>query len=374
MSAPVLRPQSAPSPRKARLAGAVFAALALGSPLFAQSPPGPPPPPQPGSGRFPAPVPSSPIRMEPEAIELGIVEPGSTHRRTFRIVNDGPVPLLVRAASPSCRCTTVDDIVGKQVPAKGFLELEAEFAAPPTPGYKDAKVNVVLEGAPRPLVAKIGGDVTLPIRVTPAFVDALNGRMAGSVTLSAIDGRPFRVISAGGKEPVFAGPAPTGPQAVQRLAWNVAGISCERMPLWWIVITDHPDCPVVPLRIRHDCTGSKADMGRYARYWIPKDQLVNLGRVRVGSPTTAELQLDHYNPRGRGRIVRPDFREVRRVEVDAPELEIELLAARPVAEDAVVLSFAVTPRAGTAGPIATTMRITTATGTGEVPLVVVVEP
>ncbi|MDA0974687.1 MAG: hypothetical protein O2927_01845, partial [Planctomycetota bacterium] len=165
-----------------------------------------------------------------------------------------------------------------------------------------------------------------------------------------------------------------GPQAVQRLAWNVAGISCERMPLWWIVITDHPDCPVVPLRIRHDCTGSKADMGRYARYWIPKDQLVNLGRVRVGSPTTAELQLDHYNPRGRGRIVRPDFREVRRVEVDAPELEIELLAARPVAEDAVVLSFAVTPRAGTAGPIATTMRITTATGTGEVPLVVVVEP
>lgn len=228
--------------------------------------------------------------------------PGTTHRGTFRIVNDGPIPLLVRAASPSCRCTTVDDIVGKQVPAGGVLELVAEFAAPTTPGYKDAKVNVVLEGAPRPLVAKIGGDVTLPIRVSPAFVDALNGRMAGTVTLSSIDGRPFRVISAGGKPPVHAGPAPTSPQAVQRLSWNIAGIPCERMPLWWNVITDHPDCPVVPLRIRHECTGSKADMGRYARYWIPKDQLVNLDRVKAGTPATAELQLDHYNQIGRAHV------------------------------------------------------------------------
>ena len=355
-------------------AGALLALLAVAGPVAAQNPPGPPPPPEPGRDRFPASVPKSPIRMEPESIELGVVAPGSTHRGTFRIVNDGPVPLLVRAASPSCRCTTVDDIVGKQVPAGGSLELEAEFAAPTTPGYKDAKVNVVLEGAPRPLVAKIGGDVTLPIRVTPAFVDALNGRMAGTVTLSSIDGRPFTVVSAGGRPPVFAGPAPDGPQAVQRLAWNVAGIPCERMPLWWNVVTDHPDCPVVPLRIRHECTGSKADMGRYRRYWIPKDQLVNLERVRAGSTATAELQLDHYNPRGRGRIVRPDFRNVTRVEVDAPELGIELLGTRPVAEDAVVLSFAVTPRPGTSGPIETAMRVTTATGTGEIPLVVVVEP
>jgi len=62
------------------------------------------------------------------------------------------------------------------------------------------------------------------------------------------------------------------------------------------------------------------------------------------------------------------------VEVDAPELGIELLGTRPVAEDAVVLSFAVTPRPGTSGPIETAMRVTTATGTGEIPLVVVVEP
>ena len=361
----------------------LLAAAALAAPIFAQAPIGPPgppppgtapPPTEPGRGRFPAPVASAPIRMEPETIELGIVEPGSTHRRTFRIVNDGPVPLLVRAASPSCRCTTVDDIVGKQVPAGGSLELEAEFAAPTTPGYKDAKVNVVLEGAPRPLVAKIGGDVTLPIRVTPAFVDALNGRMAGTVTLSSIDGRPFTIVSAGGRPPVFAGPAPDGPQAVQRLSWNVAGIPCERMPLWWNVVTDHPDCPVVPLRIRHECTGSKADMGRYARYWIPKDQLVNLERVSAGTPATTELQLDHYNPRGRGRIVRPDFRNVVRVDVESPELEVELLGTRPVAEDAVVLSLAVTPRPGTSGAIETVLRITTETGTGEVPLVVVVEP
>jgi hypothetical protein len=63
-----------------------------------------------------------------------------------------------------------------------------------------------------------------------------------------------------------------------------------------------------------------------------------------------------------------------RVDVEAPELEVELLGTRPVAEDAVVLSLAVTPRPGTSGAIETVLRITTETGTGEVPLVVVVEP
>lgn len=337
----------------------------------AQSPPGPPPP-QPGGGRFPASTTASPVRVEPPVIELGVVPPNSQHRRTFKIVNSGPIALKVRAASPSCRCTTVDDIVGKSIPAGGSIDLEAVFDAPPTPGYKDATVNIVIEGVQQPLTARIGGDVTLPIRVDPAFVDGLKGRVAGSFAMSSIDGKPFTILSSGGRPPVFDGPPPQGPQSAQRLAWNIAGISCERMPLWWIVVTDHPDCPIVPLRIRHDCTGSKADMGRYARYWIAKEQLVNLGRIAEGGEKIEEFQIDHYNPRGRGAIVRRDWGDVRSVSTATPDLSVRLLGTRPAGDGSVVLSLGFSSRAGFTGIVESVLRIETASGAGEIPLVAVI--
>jgi hypothetical protein len=317
-------------------------------------------------------VPSSPVRVEPPVIELGIVPPNSEHRRTFRIVNDGPIALSVRAASPSCRCTTVTDIVGKSVPAGGSIDLEAVFNAPPTPGYKDATVNIVIDGVPRPLTAKIGGDVTLPIRVDPPYVDGLQGRVAGSIALTSIDGKPFTIVSSGGRAPAFDGPAPQGPQNAQRIAWNIAGIACERMPLWWIVVTDHPDCPIVPLRIRHDCTGTKADMARYARYWIAKEQLVNLGRVSAGGEKTEEFQIDHYNPRGRGAVVRRDWGTVRSVSTGTPDLSVRLLGTRPAGDGSVVLSLGFSAKPGFSGLIESVLRIETASGAGEIPLVAVI--
>jgi hypothetical protein len=363
------------TPRSTRhaLSGIVASTILLLAPFAgAQNPPGPPLPPPPGEGRFPASVPSSPVRVEPPVIELGIVPPNSEHRRTFRIVNDGPIALSVRAASPSCRCTTVTDIVGKSVPAGGSIDLEAVFNAPPTPGYKDATVNIVIDGVPRPLTAKIGGDVTLPIRVDPPYVDGLQGRVAGSIALTSIDGKPFTIVSSGGRAPAFDGPAPQGPQNAQRIAWNIAGIACERMPLWWIVVTDHPDCPIVPLRIRHDCTGTKADMARYARYWIAKEQLVNLGRVSAGGEKTEEFQIDHYNPRGRGAVVRRDWGTVRSVSTGTPDLSVRLLGTRPAGDGSVVLSLGFSAKPGFSGLVESVLRIETASGAGEIPLVAVI--
>lgn len=350
--------------------------LPAGSATIQQGPPPPPgiAPTEPGRGRFPSPTPEAPIRLEPSRFDLGVVAPGSVHRRTFRIVNDGPMQLRVRAASPSCRCTTVTDVVGKTIPAQGSLELEAQFDAPKTPGVKDATVNIVLDGAPRPLVATISGDVTLPIRVEPPFVDALAGKVGGTVRLTSIDGRPFTILSAGGRPPVFADPAPTGPAAAQSINWTTAGLACEKMPLWWIVVTDHPDCPIVPLRIRHECTGTKADMARYDRFWILSDQLVSLGTIRAGEATSFEVQLDHYNPKGRGRIERPNFRDVRAATIASPDLELAITGTRPVGTDSVVISMTVTPKPGTSGAIETFLRVETATGAGEVPFVAVVAP
>lgn len=353
---------------------AIAAALALTLAARAQMPARPPerPAAPPAAPATPPPA-ASPIRLEPPRFDLGAVPPRSIHERTFRIVNGSNAPVRIRAATPNCRCTSVSDIVGQVVPPGGSIELTAAFDAPANPGVKDARVTVSFDGNVPPLTAEIRGDVTLPIRVTPAFVDALENRTTGTVELRSLDGRPFRVLSAGGRPPVHVGGSPAEPQATQRLVWNIAGVPCENMPLWWIVATDHPDCPIVPLRIRHDCTGSRADSARFTRFWIPNEQLVNLGRI--SAPTEVPFQIDHYNPRGRGRVQQPQWREVRSVEIGSPQVSVELIGTRPAGDGGQVLMLRFTPRPGAApGPFESSLWITTATGTGTVPVAGVLAP
>jgi hypothetical protein len=66
---------------------------------------------------------------------------------------------------------------------------------------------------------------------------------------------------------------------------------CDNAKLWWVVETDHPDCPVLPLRIRHDCTGLRADADHQQRGWIFREYLANLGSVKAGVPVEVEVDL-----------------------------------------------------------------------------------
>ncbi len=356
--------------RSIAIATAIAAAFAAHAQSPARPPGRPSPPPAAPAAAPPA---ASPIRLEPPRFDLGAVPPRSIHERTFRIVNGSTAAVRIRAATPNCRCTSLSDVVGKVVPAGGSIEMTAAFDAPANPGVKDARVTIAFDGNVPPLTAEIRGDVTLPIRVDPAFVDALENRTTGTVELRSLDGRPFRVLSAGGRPPVHVGGAPAEPQATQRLVWNLAGVPCETMPLWWIVATDHPDCPIVPLRVRHECTGSRADSARFSRFWIPNEQLVNLGRISAA--TEVPFQIDHYNPRGRGRVQQPQWREVRSVELSSPQVAVELLGTRPAGDGGEVLMLRFTPRPGAApGPFESSLWITTATGTGPVPVAGLLAP
>ena len=372
-------PYTAPMRTLPRLAAAVSLLLVAATSIAQSPPPRPaaPPPPAPPAQA----VPANPLRLEPARFDLGAVAPGSVHQRTFRIVNGSTAAVRIRAATPNCRCTTVTDIVGRTIPAGGSIELTAAFDAPRTPGEKDARVTIVFEGQQRPLIAEIKGDVTLPIRVEPPFIDALQDKVAGTVTLRSLDGRPFRILSSGGTTPIFEGPPPAEPRAVHTIRWNLAGRSCEQMPLWWIVATDHPDCPIVPLRIRHECTGSRHDPERFTRFWFAQEQLIDLGRIHLARPDgpasiDQQYQIDHYNPRGRGRVERPDWKDVRAVTLpDSAPLTVELLGTRMDGEDSAILLLRFVPKPGAAaGLVDTRLRIVTASGAGEVPVVAVLAP
>lgn len=310
------------------------------------------------------------VVLEPTVADFGTIEPSSSNVGKFTLRNLGSAPATVKAAVPTCKCTSFTDLVGKVIPAGGELPFEATLKAPASPGDKDAKLQIVVEGMPGPLVATLKGVVTLPVNADPAYVDALKDVVRGSVKLRSIDGKPFRILRSGDGVPVYRGfdPAKDAPRAEYEIQWDLSGRGCDTMPLWWPVFTDRADCPVVPLRVRDECTGSKADPGRYGRAWMFKEPLVQAPVLKVGVPTELTIEIEHYNPQARGRIDQPRFRDVQGVSDPSGLFSIELVEAKPVGTEDAVIRVRLTPRPSAAGERYLPLTVTTATGAGQVAL------
>jgi hypothetical protein len=136
------------------------------------------------------------------------------------------------------------------------------------------------------------------------------------------------------------------------------------MPLWWVIQTDRADAPLVPLRIRHECTGSKADPGRYAREWFFPEPIGIVGRVAPGSAAETVVPIEHYNPQARGAVQRPQWKDVVRVETRDPRAQASLVRAQAGTRDQVDVRFSLTPGAELRGFFAIPIDVVTATGTG----------
>jgi hypothetical protein len=350
---------------------ALLRAIACGALLaFPQAAPGQSALP-PGTARIP-----DMVVVQPESIAFGAVPPGSSHTGSFTLLNTTPAPVTVRAAVPSCKCTALTDIVGKSIPAGGSLKFDVTMEVPLTPGVKDATVQIVVEGLPRPLTAKLSAESVMPIRVEPAYVDALKGKSMGTVVARSADGSPFRVLSAGGSAPQFVGfdPGVDAPRGEYTLRWTAPSQPCEAMPLWWVIETDRQDCPLVPLRIRHECTGSKADPGRFAREWFFPEPIGIVGRVAPGSAAETVVPIEHYNPQARGAVQRPQWKDVVRVETRDPRAQAALVRTQAGARDQVDVRLSVTPAPTLRGFFAIPVDIVTATGTGTITVYGIADP
>ena len=328
-------------------------------------------PPRPAGATPPAAPPMPPIganiAVEPPVVELGAIEPGSTHPAKFILRNKGTDPIRVLDAVPNCKCTAISDVKGKTIPPGGTLELSASLAAPRAPGVKEATVLLAFDRS-APVAAKIRGDVRLKVVAEPPYADALKDAVRGTVKLRSADGKPFSVTRSGGRPPVFVGfdPAKDAPRAEYELVWDLAGVPCEAMPLWWFVFTDRMDCPTIPLRVRDECTGSKHDMDRFARFWMVKESLVDAGNAMNGKASEVDIDLEHYNPPKKGAIERPDWREVKAVRSLSPSFDASFVSKKDVGNDGCLVKVALTPKV--VGEIEGELEIETATGKGRVPM------
>lgn len=313
-------------------------------------------------------VPPAPVAVEPPQIDFGKVKPGSKMPGTFRLRNLAPSAVTVKAVTPSCKCTDISLAPGTVIPVGGSVEVAATLAVPTTPGEKDAKVFITFEGFGAPTMAMLKADATLPIRATPSFVDALKGTMTGVVQVSSEDQQPFRVLSAGGVAPIFVNFDATSdaPQSTYILRWNFPNAPCEKMPLWWVVETDRPDCPLIPLRFRHECTGMRADPGKEARFWFIPEPLLLANRVALGSSVVIPVVIEHYNPKAKGAVMRADWSQVKSVQSLSPDLVATLEGTKPGTKSDVEVQVRVAPAPSARGAIYAPIEITTATGSAVV--------
>ncbi len=310
------------------------------------------------------------VELVAPTVDFGRVRPGSSHTATFVLRNSGAAPVSVRAAVPSCKCTNVGLEPGAVIPAGGEFSFSATLAVPTTPGDKDAKIQIVLDDGSAPLVAQMKSVAALPIAASPAFVDALKGKTSGTVTIRSEDGKPFKVLSTDGLTPVFLGfdPSTDAPRAEYTLVWSFTPPATGDPRLWWIVATDREDAPLVALRVRNEATGSKADMARFERHWWVPEQLVLANRAKPGEPVTLTVDLEHYNPKARGAVERPEWAAVKSVQGLSTGATASFVKAVPEG-DHVAVTFTLTPSASVSGFLWVPVQVTTDTGSGIVPVV-----
>jgi hypothetical protein len=359
-----------PGPSRAAVALALASAWAAsgGSPAQVSAPAGAP--------VRPAAAPASVLAVEPPLIDFGRVSPGSRHPARFLLRNLSGGPVTVARATPSCKCTDLSDVVGKTIAPGAAIELTATLAVPGSPGQKDAEVLIALQGVPGVARARMQADVTMPVRVEPAYVDALKGAQEGDIRVASVDGAPFRITAAGGKAPSFVGfdPAADAPRAEYRVRWRTQDLGAPAIPQWWVIDTDRADCPQVPLRIRHETTGSRFDPGRTARFWFVPESIVLAGRVRPDTPIELRTTIEHLNPAAQGRVTNPAWSQVRGMSVPGGEGTAELVSATPRGESFVDLVFRFTAAPGRQGPMYVPVMIETATGQGPVFVAATVGP
>ena len=207
-------------------------------------------------------APAGTVAADPPLVNFGIVAPHTKLEAKFRLVNAGDRPVKVLQAVPSCQCTTID-IVGKQIPARGVLEVPVSMKVSST-GLKLANVKIMAEGQPRPITLELRAEVAYAVRVQVAdasgamqpYVDAVDdaSRLKGEATVSSVDGKPFRVKSVQGAAPDLVPGQGDDPRAEWKVRFDLPGAPCDQVPKYLLVETDRPEARLVDARVRHACT------------------------------------------------------------------------------------------------------------------------
>ncbi len=247
-----------------------------------------------------------PITFEPPVLDLGLLGVGEAAKGTVKIRNVGDRPLTIARTVASCACTYARDLAGTVLRPGEVVDLTATLTPKPGLGIKREKITVFVHGFSQFSVLDIRAEVSLPVRALPPYLEAYQVGMRGQIAVNSMDQRPFRILRADGKPPVFVdfNPAEDEPRNQYTLRWDLTGYTPQTIRRWWVVETDHPRAPLVDLQVRHDWTRKSKSTPR----GVLGDRRILAGVLARGESYELKTKLQ-FNPKGfadRGTpVVRP---------------------------------------------------------------------
>ena len=272
-----------------------------------------------------------PITATPQRLDFGFMLPNTNARGTVTLTNGSTAPVTLLSVTPSCKCTTITDAAGVTIePGKSFV-IETELSGAPMQGIRRSQLKIIAKGYARPINVAVQGEVALPVRAVPAYINLVGERArTGETIIESTDGMPFRVLSVNGKTAtVVPQEAPGDVHARHKLAWSFP--EGEAVGDFWIIETDHPSCALVDVRIRN-ANPIKRPVLRMREYRINAGRIDPVDGVRievqskdatapfdvvsvkggVACPVTAELVESHQEDEGMVAVIQlkplPDAR------------------------------------------------------------------
>lgn len=187
---------------------------------------------------------------------MGDLLPNSPVEKSVRLTNTGATPLLVRKALADCGCTT-PTWPSEPIPPGGSVDTLITMDAGNQQGLELVKrVTFDLEGAdPAFLTVKgrVGSYLALAPTTLEGPTDDATTLPASTVTVRAVDGKPFTVIAV---DPPIAKPLATSPALEQtvEIDWELWRSSGK--PVRVGIETDHPIGPPLGILIRRSLRGN----------------------------------------------------------------------------------------------------------------------
>ncbi len=279
-----------------------------------------------------------PLEVVPPMLDFGFIAPNEDAKGSVQLHNRGTEPMLILAAEPSCKCTTLSDLGGTIIEPGGMVEMEAMLEGAPNTGPKTASIKVLVDGYAVVKTIDLKAEIALPIRAVPPHINAVRGQnRQGRIVVQSNDGRPFSVCSLHGQEPRFLGFDPTTdePAAQYVLLYDLDRIA-EPFPRYLVIETDQEDVPVVDVYLRHESTLPRINQNLRMKggYRFP------LGRIVQGGSTTIEVPFDS--------LVRP----LAAVISTSPEAQARMVSTRTEETEDGILTYAlveITPTAAHQG-------------------------
>ncbi|HVZ95109.1 MAG TPA: DUF1573 domain-containing protein [Phycisphaerales bacterium] len=288
--------------------------------------------------------PPVPVAMDPPTIELGYMMPETKKSGQVEIVNLSSAPLHIVSVRPTCSCT-VPELKAQYIEPGASVPLKATFESPQFMGPVRRNVYVFFEGYPQPVKIDINCWVDYGVKALVRYDD--DKKRHGAFTLEDNEGRPFKVIAANRKPPVFLDgfdPAKDQPRSKYVVEVDLRSIPEAEVPKWFLVELDHPTAAVVDMRVAKD----EPEQPKPGMWKMSHDRVL-LYNIKPGDSKEVGILLK-------------DLKRGAPVEVEKTEVKDGLVAVSfermETTVDGPKMIFKVTPREGLSGLIFDTVNVT----------------